>query len=96
MNEPTNQTFGEPLECRIKLNRSTGELLIEQLADEPELLSETRKEPNQESAKEPVKNSTEKPVKDVLTITLNLPQNDLCEGLKGADYHGLAPTKEAS
>jgi hypothetical protein len=90
---PLKKTFKEPLECRIKLNRSTGELLIVELTDEPELRGETVKKPKQEFAEEHLENSTETPIKDILTITLNLPQNNLFVGLRGADYQGLAPTK---
>ena len=93
MKEPIKQTFEETIKCLVKMNRSTGELLIEEnfvgietegeASDEKweilrqDLVSKTKEELTQES--------NEDHIKDILTIALSLPQKNPFKGLKGEE-----------
>jgi hypothetical protein len=93
MKEPIKQTFEESIKCQVKMNRSTGELLIEETfvgietegkaSDEKweilrqDLVSKTKEELTQES--------DEDHIKDILTIALSLPQKNPFKGLKGEE-----------
>ena len=93
MKEPIKQTFEESIKCPVKMNRSTGELLIEETFvgietegeanDEKweilrqDLVSKTKEELTQES--------DEDHIKDILTIALSVPQKNPFKGLKGEE-----------
>jgi hypothetical protein len=93
MKEPIKQTFEESIKCQVKINRSTGELFIEETfvgietegeaSDEKweilrqDLVSNTKEELTQES--------DEDHIKDILTIALSLPQKNPFKGLKGEE-----------